>query len=280
MEGLKRIGIFTPASSPDKELFQKGLSTLKNLGFSVKNFALLEGATPFERAYLFKELFECGEFDVLWAARGGFGSIELVLNLETLGIGKVNEPPLIVGFSDVTVLHSYMFKRLGIQGLHAPVVTTVPFTSPSALYLLKEVLLRKKRDLVLKGKPYVYGEAEGMLVVGNLSCLSSLCGTEFFPKEPCILLLEEVNEPTYKIKRKLYQLILYLKDKIKGIAFGNLGIEKVFSLISDVVSLFELTCPVAFGFSVGHFSQNFPVFFGQKTNLVVTHFKARLEQEF
>ena len=50
-------------------------------------------------------------------ARGGYGSVRIIDDLDFSGFRK--HPKWIVGYSDVTVVHSHVNKHLGIETLHA-----------------------------------------------------------------------------------------------------------------------------------------------------------------
>jgi muramoyltetrapeptide carboxypeptidase len=67
------------------------------------------------------------------------------------------------------------------------------------------------------------GSAEGRLVGGNLSVLAALCGTPYMPDlGDGILILEDVNEPVYRIDRMLQQLLLSgALNACKAIVFGD-----------------------------------------------------------
>jgi muramoyltetrapeptide carboxypeptidase len=67
------------------------------------------------------------------------------------------------------------------------------------------------------------GRARGRLVGGNLALLTSLCGTRYAPSyADAILVLEDVNEPVYRIDRMLTQLRLSgALHLVAGIAFGQ-----------------------------------------------------------
>ena len=79
--------------------------------------------------------------------------------------------------------------------------------------------LPKKHDL----ESFYPGRAFGKLIGGNLSVITSLCGTPYELKgENSILFLEDIGEDAYAIDRMLRQLWQngLLKD-IKGLIFGN-----------------------------------------------------------
>ncbi len=66
------------------------------------------------------------------------------------------------------------------------------------------------------------GAATGRLAGGNLSVISSLAGSRYFPDlSDAILVLEDVNEGLYRVDRMLTQLRLSgAMSGVAGIAFG------------------------------------------------------------
>ena len=61
------------------------------------------------------------------------------------------------------------------------------------------------------------------LIGGCLSLVVSLVGTAFFPDiENAILVLEDVNEPPYRVDRMLNQLAMSgVFDRVAGVVFGE-----------------------------------------------------------
>ena len=105
-------------------------------------------------------------------------------------------------------------------------------------------------------KIYKSGNAKGLLIGGNLSTLTSLCGIDFIPDEDFVLFAEDLNEPAYKIDRYFTQLlnIEKLKKHIKGIILGDfldLDNEKYFDdLIYSIAN--EYNIPIYGGYPISH----------------------------
>src|SRR5258706_5624822 len=70
-------------------------------------------------------------FNIIWLARGGYGAVRLLPLLDQL-TAQHGPPPrkLLVGYSDVTVLHEYARTRWHWPTLHAP----MPAAANFALY--------------------------------------------------------------------------------------------------------------------------------------------------
>jgi len=67
------------------------------------------------------------------------------------------------------------------------------------------------------------GKATGRLIGGNLSMVTALIGTHFFPslRDP-IFILEEIDERPYRIDRMLQQIKLVgIFSRTKGVALGD-----------------------------------------------------------
>ena len=183
---MLRIAIVQPSSPPKEEDLAKGLEVLKELGLSFKSFADPTPSIPSVAAFLLAEIIATQEFDYLWAVRGGFGAIKILPFLDeylkNLNLKPFQIPP-IIGFSDITALHSYFWKKFGRIGIHAPMVINLPKVERDCLDLLLEILHRKRMELVLEGRAYREGEAKGYLFGGNLATFASLCGTDYLPLE-------------------------------------------------------------------------------------------------
>ncbi len=266
-----KIALFSPASLPLKEDFEKAIEVLRNKKLGFKNFCDFKETPPGIKAFLLYELFTNKEFTHIWAIRGGFGSLKLLPFLEELFSNQKISPyelPVLIGYSDISVLHAYLFFKFGKCGFHAPVLVELPHLSSSMLQHLFKTIFEGEK-IYLKGKAFRSGEAEGILICGNLVSLASLCGTPYFNpevlKSGVILLLEEVNEKPYRMERALLQLIFSLNKKsIKALLFGNLGISEVEKLIYSLIPFLPEEIPIGYGFKIGHSSENYPLIFGRK----------------
>jgi muramoyltetrapeptide carboxypeptidase len=175
-------------------------------------------------------------------------------------------PKVLLGYSDITALHQAL-GQLGLVSLHGPMVARELADGPlaydraslwHALTGEGEPWQSGPEDLV----PLRPGAAEGILRGGCLSLLAALAGTPWAladTGEPQLLLLEDVDEPPYRIDRMLRQLRLSGGlAGVRGIVFGTLpgcaGAETQGYSLERVVleALADLEVPVAWGLASGH----------------------------
>jgi muramoyltetrapeptide carboxypeptidase len=197
-------------------------------------------------------------------ARGGYGVQRIVDAVDTGAVCR--DPKLIVGFSDITALHLALWRRARLATLHGPVATqlTEDF-HPASVAALRSAIGTDRAVTVTAdpesetGALRVPGEAAtGTLLGGNLCLIAASIGT---PDEPdlrgAVLLLEEVDEPPYKVDRMLVQLRRSgVLDGVTGIAIGQFtrcADDWPMSIV-DVLSdcLGDLGVPVLGGLPIGH----------------------------
>src|SRR5919199_779323 len=114
-----------------------------------------------------------------------------------------------VGFSDVTALHFAIRQRCGIISYHGPTARAelTPFSRDS----LERAVVRGEDSCGVAAAARVLrsGRVRGPLVGGNLALVTALLGTPVAPDfDGAVLVLEDVNEPVYRIDRMLQQLRL------------------------------------------------------------------------
>jgi len=159
--------------------------------------------------------------DAIWCLRGGYGAMRLLEQLDFAALKR--RPKAIIGFSDITALHSAVGLKADLRSIHGPTARgkLTPFSEKSlrAATSAKEQPAGTAPDAVT----LVKGRARGRLTGGNLSLLSAMHGTPWQPSyEGAILVLEDVNEAPYRIERMLLQLRLSGDlQKCAGIAFGQ-----------------------------------------------------------
>jgi len=159
--------------------------------------------------------------DAVWCIRGGYGTMRLLDGLDYEAWQR--QPKALIGYSDVTALHAAIGQRAALITFHAP-------TARAALTAFS---LSSLRAAVIDGTDPAGvapdaltlqpGRAEGRLVGGNLAIISSLIGTRYEPSfDGAILVLEDVNEPVYRLDRMFTQLRLSgALDQLAGIALGQ-----------------------------------------------------------
>jgi muramoyltetrapeptide carboxypeptidase len=266
------LAVFAPASLPDEEEVIKGLKELKTWGIEAKNLVFSLPRTPGDLAKEVFKLFCQRDLTYLWAARGGFGCLKLLPYLDKLfeTKGPLPSGPVIVGYSDITVLQLYLYFKAGWISISAPNLVELPRLSEEEKEAFKRLLLREIDKIELKGEPLEEGEAEGVVLGGNLISLASLCGTPFFAfREGIILCIEEVKEEAYRIERALLQVIFSAgKEKIKGIIFGNLDKVSGKEVYKRVREYLPGGIPVGSGFPFGHKGKRLPFMIGRKARLI------------
>ena len=224
------------------------------------------------------------EVKAIIAGRGGYGTIRIIDMLDFTAF-KAN-PKWIVGFSDITVLICHLLAKLNTQSIHGQMPYTFDDATPESLESLRKVLF---------GEPTIYtyeshsknrtGEAEGILIGGNLTLLTMLEGSDSAPDyTDKILFIEDVGEHEYSIDRMMRMLkrsgrLANLKGLVIG-ALNEIEPEKIpfgqtpEEIISDIVK--EYNYPVCFDFPTGHISDNRAMVIGAVIRLNVSDFKTEL----
>lgn len=215
------------------------------------------------------------DIDAVWFARGGSGTAQL---LSGIPWDSLDRRP-VIGFSDATALHISLFNA-GIVSVHGPGLASLGAEDQSADEFSWDALrslLSEGRDSLLTGQ-LLCGPAElvhGHLIGGNLTVIASLVGTRHAMKaDGAIVVLEDVNEPTYKVERCLWQLIASggLAGAV-GIGFGELkgcgrNDETPDSLKDAIREIMEpLSIPVLWDLPIGHGRRNVAFRHGASANL-------------
>ncbi len=220
--------------------------------------------------------------------RGGYG-IGRIIDALDFSLYAQN-PKWIIGFSDVTVLHSHIHTVLQCATLHAPMAAAFNKgnSTANAIASIKDALLGKKTTYTHTPHKYnITGKATGLLVGGNLSLIAHLIGTSSdIHTHGKILCLEDVGEQLYNIDRMLYQLKRAQKlENLAGLILGGFTDckdterpfgKKIDALIKDVLG--DVTYPVAYHFPISHGRHNVAVKLGVTHTLTVTARQVQLKQ--
>jgi muramoyltetrapeptide carboxypeptidase len=199
--------------------------------------------------------------DAVWCIRGGYGMMRVLETIEYAALRRRPKP--IIGYSDVTALHSAIATRCEIVSFHGPTARGV--LTPFSRHSLECALTGADSCGVAKSADTLHaGRARGRLVGGNLALLCALSGTPFAPNyDDAILVLEDVNEAVYRIDRMLTQLRLAgALARCKGLVFGqftdipgdspeeSLGARTLIDVLSEVAAALRIPCIA--GAPVGH----------------------------
>ena len=262
------VGVCAPAGPVEADRMRAGVAELEGLGFRVRVPEGLFARTGFtaggaeRRLVELHGLFSDDEVAGIFCGRGGAGCGGLLPRLDAGLIAA--HPKVFVGYSDITFIHLFL-ARLGLVSFHGPMV---------ARELGQRSYHRESLVHALSGKGDPYsatagelvalrpGVAEGRLRGGCLSILAASVGTPWAPvadEEGTLLLLEDVDEPPYRVERLLLQLRqAEALAGVKGIVFGEMkgcgpDTGAGYTLEQVILGALEgLELPIALGLSSGH----------------------------
>jgi muramoyltetrapeptide carboxypeptidase len=224
------IGLLCPAG-PVREMehLYAGVRLIKAMGFKVK----VQGIAEPRQGYLAdSDAQRAGNLHALWAdeevravlaIRGGYGCLRLMPLLD-MDLFR-DHPKFLIGFSDVTVLLNGLLHQAGLVSLHGPVATSLARSDEASVASLFTLLtgdfperIRPKGLEILRA-----GTGKGRLIGGNLTSLVHLLATPWDRDwDGCILLLEDTNEPMYRLDRMLTQLALAGRlERLAGLLLGS-----------------------------------------------------------
>lgn len=262
------------------EVFQKQYGYNVIVGKTVGNDnGTYFAATDEERLSELQAMLDAKNIDAIICARGGYGISRIIDRIDWKWFKK--NPKWVVGFSDVTVLHSCLHQVVKTASLHAPMCAAFNDDKYKDVYVqsMLKALIGKK--ISYKCKPHLLnmkGKTQGVLVGGNLSLLAHQTGsvTQLDTKGK-ILVIEEIGEQIYNVDRMMYNLkrsgqLEHLAGLIIGTfsegsnttrPFGKTEFEAIHELVS------EYNYPVCFNFPIGHTDENYAVKLGVKYELTV-----------
>lgn len=212
------------------------------------------------------------------AARGGYGTVRMIDMVDFNRFAQ--NPKWITGFSDITLLHAHIFANFGTPSIHGQMPMTIPDASKRSLDTLRKALFGEELSYQLEPNDLNRnGEAEGILIGGNLSLLLSLSGSvSDLDYAGNILFIEDVGEYLYSIDRMLRTLKRAGKlSRLKGLIVGGFTDVKdndipfgqtIPEIITDIVR--EYDYPVCFDFPAGHVADNCSLILGTSLNLSVS----------
>lgn len=288
------IAITATARKVSIEELQPSIDLFRSWGLIVK---LAEGIFETDnqfagndtiRAKALQLLLDDPNVKAIICARGGYGTVRIIDQLDFTNF--VQHPKWIIGFSDVTVLHSHIFSHFHIPTLHAamPITMQAHNSDEESNTSLRKVLFGEKIHYTFPSLPFNRtGTATGKLIGGNLSVLFSLIGSPSdIDTTGCILFLEDLDEYIYHIDRMMANM--KRSGKLKNLAgiviggmsdmrdntipFGKTAGETIAAYVS------EYDYPVAFGFAAGHEKKNLAMVFGVACSLSVTEAQSEIAQ--
>lgn len=265
------VAVVAPSGPPSEELVRLGLHFMKRKGFNIvtgrhlsKRYGYLAG-TDDERIEDLNDALRNPLVKAVVFARGGYGAMRILNSIDCDAF--CGHPKILLGMSDITVLHMSLYGRCGLVTFAGPMLADQiadgldPISETSLLKALTEPLQGRELFDGVEGHLRILrpGRATGALLGGCLSLITALMGTPHLPDlTGSILFVEDVHEPPYRIDRMFTQLMLAgVLDRLGALILGHfVGPDD-----SDVLSeceriVMELTSssqiPIVSGFQHGH----------------------------
>ena len=281
------IAIISPSSTPDSMTVVKGCQALREWGY-----VPVVGPHALSSYHGFAGTVDERAEDLLWAlrdstikaimcSRGGDGAVQVLRRIPLEEFR--NHPKWVMGFSDATALHSAEVSA-GVMSIHCSMCDGISMRGErdSVNVILQRLLQGEFPNYQAPAHPLnQLGEAEGILVGGNLSVLSGLAGSEYDflnrADEGLILFIEDTGEGMSKVDRMLHQIeIRGILSKLKGIIVGHFskykspenGLADMYEMFHEYFQHYDI--PVCYDFPVGHHSgYNYPMVEGGRVILRV-----------
>lgn len=280
-----KVGIAAPGRKISADDFKAAAEIMGSWGVEVvpsgNLFSDAHGylaGSDIERLNDFQNFIDDPDIKAIICARGGYGTTRILDNINFSRLQK--HPKWIVGFSDITAMHLRL-EKLGISSIHAtmPVLFPRSDSRPSVESLWSVLKGDQKVLAVPPDKMNRHGVATGQVIGGNLSLVADAIGTSNDPDTSGkILVLEEIDEYTYKIDRMLMHLKRSGKmNNLAGLVVGHMTDIKepelpfgqtVREIIMEKVS--DRRYPVSFNFPIGHENPNLAWIHGSLMSLTVS----------
>lgn len=291
-----KVGIISTARKITRKEVQPAINKLQSWGLEpilgkhlFSEYHQFAGTTD-ERASDLQEMLDRPDIKAIFCARGGYGTVKLIDKIDFTQFKE--HPKWVVGYSDITVLHSHIQRNYEIQSLHA----TMPINFPkiardnTATESLYNALFYGDNEYQIKQHPFnKKGRAQGQLVGGNLSILNSLLGSSSDVNTiGKILFIEDLDEYLYHIDRMMMNMKRNGKfDHIRALLIGGMNDmndndipfgKTAEEIILDVLG--EVSFPVLFNVPAGHIDDNRALIIGANTIVDVNpSFESRIIQE-
>ena len=261
----RNIGVVAPSGMFQLDKLEQGCALLRSWGYHtifsphLHERHLFSAGTPKQRAADIEWACQNQDVDIIWYARGGYGTIQ-ILPLLTQSITKP-----VLGFSDATALGVHLSNQKSELFYHAPVIHSLSYLCDEAT---KEALRSFLSTGILPSLAISpiqntnHAPIKARVVGGNLCVLSTALGTPYqIQAQNTILLLEDIGEPAYKIHRMLTQMRLGgIFDSVQAIVFGTFTdcpSTKEYTILDTILDALDgINIPIYANAPFGHGTEN------------------------
>ncbi|HXC04205.1 MAG TPA: LD-carboxypeptidase [Bacteroidia bacterium] len=269
------IGVVAPARKITREELAPALERIQSWGLQTRCAPNLFGScnqfsgTDAERLSDLQAMLDDPSVKAIISARGGYGTLRIADGIDFSGFLKA--PKWIIGYSDITVLHS-LVHAWGVETLHA----TMPISfgkDQDSVESLRKTLFGELPSYILPVHACnISGKVSAPLVGGNLSLIYAMSGGKAdLDTRGKILFLEDLDEYLYHLDRMMMNLkrsgkLAELKGLVVGgltemkdntIPFGKTAEEIIYDAVKDY------DYPVCFGLDAGHTTRNMALILGR-----------------
>lgn len=280
-----RIAIVSPARKISREEVEPAIRMFESWGLEVVEGEYLYASlsqfagSDDQRSSDMQRMLDDESIRAVICSRGGYGTVRIIDRLDFTKF--IQRPKWIVGYSDVTVLHSHIHRHFGIETLHAimPVNFGDKCDGSHSVNSLRKALFGKKLEYRAPAPPESRkGRCKGPLVGGNLSILYSLTNTSSdINTNGKILFIEDLDEYLYHIDRMMMNLRRSGKlEGLEGLVVGGMTkmndnevpFDKTANeIIAEAVE--DYPYPVCYDFPAGHLPDNRALILGREVTLEV-----------
>ena len=272
-----RVAIVAPANPAVADRLQLAVELLEGRGFEVvvaENIEVTSAmgvgdGTDQVRADSFNSVARDPSVRAIICIRGGYGSVHLLQNIDYAALRR--NRPIIVGYSDITAMQTAILQNAGLLTFHGPMLSS-NYGQTAAFDALFAMLMEPKDSFPLQnlnGTEFTVinpGAAEGRIVGGNMTLISTTMGTPYeLDVKDKVLFIEELSEAPYKLHRYMWQLKLAGKlDEAAAIVIGDILPDRVYDdptislkVILDVLR--DVTVPILHNVRAGHDEDPFTI---------------------
>ncbi len=281
------IGITATARKISAEELEYAVKSIESRGYKVKfapNLFAVEhqfAGSDEQRKNDLQSLIEDKDVKAILIARGGYGTMRIIDEIDFNALRE--NPKWLIGYSDVTVLHSALNLQ-NIASLHA----TMPINfskNEEATNTLFDVVAGQKisynynYNTSVNKDLFKQGNVTAPIVGGNLSLIYAMQGSKTdINTKGKILFLEDLDEYLYHIDRMILSLKRAGKfDDLAGLIVGGMSDMKD-NLVpfghsaEEIIShhLKDKNYPICFDFPCGHIDRNLALPLGLIAALEIT----------
>ena len=211
------VGISGALQKPE-EKYPKMMEAIEKMGYKaivadscLEKYGYLSG-TDASRAKGLNQMFADDRVDAVVCMRGGYG-VARMLDVVDFDVIRAN-PKIMLGYSDITALHTAIHQKVGMVTFHGPMPSTswISFDAYTRDSMVRALTSTSPLGIMsnpegVEPKCIVPGRCEGQLVGGNLSLIASACGTPYaLDVTGKVLVLEDIGEYIYRLDSMLTQL--------------------------------------------------------------------------